>query len=80
MSAVAAETAVADPAGGVENRMWKWRGHDIRYKVAAEVRKYSTCCSTFQAGLESVQSALYESHCSLCSQRTGYCTSDDGVW
>ncbi|CBJ33720.1 conserved unknown protein [Ectocarpus siliculosus] len=36
MSAVASETAVADAAGGVETRMWKWKGYDIRYKVAAE--------------------------------------------
>ena len=29
---------VADAAGGVETRMWKWKGYDIRYKVAGEVR------------------------------------------
>lgn len=37
MTAVASEIAVADAAGGVETRMWKWKGYDIRYKVAAEV-------------------------------------------
>lgn len=36
MSTVAAP--VADAAGGVETRMWKWNGYDIRYKVAGEVR------------------------------------------
>lgn len=29
---------VTDAAGGVETRMWKWKGYDIRYKVAGEVR------------------------------------------
>lgn len=31
-------TPVADAAGGVETRMWKWKGYDIRYQVAGEVR------------------------------------------
>lgn len=41
MSAIAAERAVADAAGGVETRVWKWKGYDIRYKVAGKV--CSTC-------------------------------------
>lgn len=37
MSTMASEAPIADAAGGVENRMWKWNGYDIRYKVAGEV-------------------------------------------
>lgn len=38
MSTLASETAVADAAGGVETRTWKWNGYNIRYQVASEVR------------------------------------------
>lgn len=65
MSAVATEATVADPAGGVENRMWKWRGYDIRYKVAAEVSKprtvsYRLASSQQPALLHSYESAQSE--------------------
>lgn len=39
MAAVASEAVVAGAAGGTETRVWKWRGYDIRYKVAGEVRE-----------------------------------------
>ena len=37
MSALASESELAGATGGVEDRTWKWRGYDIRYKVAGEV-------------------------------------------
>lgn len=36
MSALASESELAGVTGGVEDRTWKWRGYDIRYKVAGE--------------------------------------------
>lgn len=40
MSAMEKENALTDTPhnSGVETRMWDWKGYNIRYKVAGEVR------------------------------------------
>lgn len=46
MSTIASARARADAENGVETRIWKWGGYNIRYKVAGEVRTTSALRST----------------------------------